>query len=406
MLHRFGIRFAALFIFLNYLPEPFGSLPKIDEAVYDGWNAAWRPIASVAASLIGVELPDTGTTGIGDGLFEWLTLLAFLVISIVVAFAWSFDKRRTNDPKVLDVTRDYLRIVLMLTLVSYGWGKAFRLQMEELDEALRATTYGESSPMGLLWRFMGASPSYQHLTGYVELIGGLLLLNRRTTTLGAIVVVGAMSNVFALNLFYDVPVKIGSARYLLSGLFLAAPDLLRIIGLLVFRKTTEPRDDAPKYLVGPRTRWVRMAAFPAMALIALYGQTIAYDELMAQHPMPPKPTSSLTGVYVPLTQATPTNWLRVTFTRFFSMRSVDGGETEFGQFTVNEAEHTVTITQFMSGPNPAQSTLSWAFEGNDLLLRGKYRDQDVDVRMRKLDTSKDLLITRGFHWVQEYPFNR
>ncbi|WP_139806951.1 hypothetical protein [Deinococcus hopiensis] len=48
------------------------------------------------------------------------------------------------------------------------------------------------------------------------------LLHRRTVTLGALIAAVTMTNVFALNLFYDVPVKLFSAHLLLASLALLA----------------------------------------------------------------------------------------------------------------------------------------------------------------------------------------
>jgi hypothetical protein len=40
------------------------------------------------------------------------------------------------------------------------------------------------------------------------------------------------------------------------------------------------------------------------------------------------------------------------------------------------------------------------------MLDGTFDGINVRVRLSKLDTSKMLLVTRGFHWVNEVPFNR
>ena len=61
--------------------------------------------------------------------------------------------------------------------------------------------------MVLLWNTMGASPLYQAFGGLIEVAGALLLFFRRTALLGALIVLGAMANVLALNLGYDVFVK-------------------------------------------------------------------------------------------------------------------------------------------------------------------------------------------------------
>ena len=75
----------------------------------------------------------------------------------------------------------------VFTLLSYGTIKIIQTQFPfpSFDRLLER--YGDSSPMGLLWTFMGYSRPYNFLAGACEASGGLLLFFRRTTTLGALV---------------------------------------------------------------------------------------------------------------------------------------------------------------------------------------------------------------------------
>ncbi|GHG00083.1 hypothetical protein GCM10017783_10230 [Deinococcus piscis] len=121
----------------------------------------------------------------------------------------------------------FLRFFLAAWLLSYGlikfnFGQFGLLHAEQLD-----TTYGESSPMGLLWRFMAASPGYQWLAGLAEVLPALLL-HRRTVTLGALLSSVTLTNIVALNLLYDVPVKLFSGHLLLAALILAAAEWPRL----------------------------------------------------------------------------------------------------------------------------------------------------------------------------------
>ena len=68
--------------------------------------------------------------------------------------------------------------------------------------------------MGLLWTFMGASAPYQMLAGLAEVTCGMLLFWRRSRLLGALLAIGVMGNVVALNYCYDVPVKLFSTELL------------------------------------------------------------------------------------------------------------------------------------------------------------------------------------------------
>ncbi|RTR28317.1 hypothetical protein [Deinococcus radiophilus] len=166
-------------------------------------------------------------TGSGDTLFDWTLAALLLVIALVAGTAWTAFQRKVSSQHV-PVLSGLLRFFLAYSLLSYGLIKFNFGQFGLLNDWQLTATYGESSPMGLLWRFMATSPGYQWLAGVAEVLPALLLLHRRTVTLGALLAAVTMTNVLALNLFFDVPVKLFSAHLLLTALVLAAADLPRL----------------------------------------------------------------------------------------------------------------------------------------------------------------------------------
>ena len=86
--------------------------------------------------------------------------------------------------------------------------------------------------MRLLWLSMGAAPAYAVFTGLCEVTGALLLLSRRTSLLGALILVGSLTNVLALNLAYGIGVQLNVTVYLLMALILVAPDARRLMDTL------------------------------------------------------------------------------------------------------------------------------------------------------------------------------
>jgi hypothetical protein len=45
---------------------------------------------------------------------------------------------------------------------------------------------------------------------------------------------------------------------------------------------------------------------------------------------------------------------------------------------------------------------------NDSILsfKGLWKNDSIQIKLNKFDTSKILLTNRGFHWINEYPYNR
>ena len=74
--------------------------------------------------------------------------------------------------------------MLSVTLFGYGFAKVFPQQFGPPGPFKLIEPYGEFSPMGVLWSFMGASIPYVIFSGACEVAGGALVLFRRTTLLG------------------------------------------------------------------------------------------------------------------------------------------------------------------------------------------------------------------------------
>ena len=134
------------------------------------------------------------TNGSGDTTYNYVSLLVFVILSVLATVIWSIiDRRRPSYNQALEWLIVLIRYYVIYQMVIYGLAKLFYMQFQPPRFTRLLQPYGESSPMGLLWTFMGYSKGYTMFTGFGELVGGLLLLVRRTRTLGALVVFGVMS---------------------------------------------------------------------------------------------------------------------------------------------------------------------------------------------------------------------
>src|SRR3954470_12248074 len=177
------------------------------------------------------------------------------VVALVASLVWAaVDRRRARDARLREVLRVVVRYTLAFSVLAYGASKLFFGQFPPPSASRLVQTYGESSPMGLMWTFMGASPGYVFFSGLAETVGSVLLLFRRTTTLGALVLAAVMTNVVMLNFCYDVPVKLCSSHYLAMCILLLVPDLGRLANVIVFNRATQP---VARDLVLPRP-WMRV----------------------------------------------------------------------------------------------------------------------------------------------------
>ena len=164
------------------------------------------------------------TNGSGDTTYDYVIVLAIFSTAIIATVIWSIiDGKRDNYVVWYYWLTVAVRFYIGLMLINYGLFKVVKLQFPSPGIYRLLQPYGESSPMGLAWTFLGFSKGYNFFMGVAELTAALLLF-RRTMTAGAIVTLMTTTNVMAVNYFYDVPVKIISTALVMMTLFLLAKD--------------------------------------------------------------------------------------------------------------------------------------------------------------------------------------
>jgi uncharacterized membrane protein YphA (DoxX/SURF4 family) len=147
-----------------------------------------------------------------------------LVAALVVArWAASVD----GAARARSVAWDVVRFVLAFEMVRYGMAKVVGMQFYpqywRLD--LRPT---EMTKMSLAWVFFGRTYGYPAIAGVIEVTSGVLLCFRRTTLLGACVLVTALAQVVLVDFFYDVNVRLFACVYLAMDVSLIAREAPRL----------------------------------------------------------------------------------------------------------------------------------------------------------------------------------
>lgn len=336
----------------------------------------------------------------GDTTLQYVQVAMFLGTALVGTVVWSIlDRQRTEYRELHSWVRLLVRYALALILLNYGFAKLFPQQFVPLSFARLMEPYGEFSPMGALWSFMSVSRPYAMFSGAIEVAGGVLLLFRRTTTLGAMVATAAMTNVVALNLSYDVPVKLLSAHTLLMAVFLLAPDLRRLANVLVFNRPTAPADldrvrfERPWARIAAHIVWVVFVGYSLQQQVA--GNIAEYRALFMNPNRPP-----VLGLYQ--VESDHRTWRAVAFD---DPRALPA--------SVNRTPMTVRTK------DGGVLRFATAWEGSQLTLNGSdvwtWSSPDTDhvvlerggetIRLRKVDTTKLPLLSRGLHWISETAFN-
>jgi hypothetical protein len=415
---RLSAVFFGLFLALNGVPLLLFILPGVGDLLGIGWILLWSTLMpTLGNAVFGIDEPiSTMPAGSSDMTWNYVQQFWYLVIAAVVAIACVV---RVRQHATYDAMHAWFRIIARYSLAehmfSYGLIKVFGQQMRELGPLALERTFAESSPQSLLWTFMGFSPTYQTFTGLAEVVGAALLLSRRTTTLGALIIIGVMANVVMMNFCFDVPVKIYSSVFLLAAVYLAAPDLRRIVDVFVRGRSVAAIDPSAPAL-GRGLQIARM--FAKVGFIIVVGSWVveqwqrqdARQDIEAAD----KPVLygaweverfELDGQLRPASQADPLRWRRftvadATLAVVFPMH----GESRLFALAHDEAANTLTLSR-LDAPAPP-IVLDVARPSADaLLLTGSIGISTAEILLRHRDTERSRLMTRGFHWVQEVPYN-
>ncbi|HVG09823.1 MAG TPA: hypothetical protein VNM67_19135 [Thermoanaerobaculia bacterium] len=416
---RLLFRFAFAYLILYSFPFPLYYIPYVGMVGMWTFQMWGKLVPWVGQQVFGVAIT-VFPNGSGDTTYNYVQVFCYLVISAAATLVWSLlDRRRRNYARLYEWLRVYVRFVLAVAMIGYGAFKVIPSQFPAPAFDRLMQPYGDSSPMGLLWTFMGASVAYNVFTGLGELTGGLLLAFRRTTLLGALVCIGVMTNVVMLNFSYDVPVKLYSSHLLLMAVFLAAHDLRRLANVLVLNRPAEPTDPAD-YRPLFRRRWLHVGT---KVLGVLFIGYLTFTSLQFSYKQA-KEYSAAESAKSPLYglweieelvvdgKASPplvtdaNRWRRAMFTggNRMSFQLMSGSRDRFN-VDIDPRKRTLAFTK---RDDPSwKSTLAYNRPQPKLLvMQGAFDGHKVRARLRKGEIPKSLLMTRGFHWINERPFNR
>jgi hypothetical protein len=235
---RLGFRLAFAYLVLYIIPFPLEYLPftaSLLQKYTDFWHAI---VPWVGKHILHLSYDITVfENGSGDTTYNYVLVLSLLTLAAVTTAIWSaLDRRRLNYERLYQWLRILVRFSLAGAMITYGAFKIIPLQMPAPSFTRLLEPYGDSSPMGLLWAFIGASTGFEIFTGCAEMLGGVLLILPRTTMLGALICLADTTQIFILNMTYDVPVKLYSLHLLLMSVFLLAPDLKRLGNFFIFNR--------------------------------------------------------------------------------------------------------------------------------------------------------------------------
>lgn len=394
------------FVFVGVL---FELLP--DDAI--AWQIlALAPVSSwIGEQVFGVEA-EVVLNGSGDMAALWIQCGLVLVAALVVTVVWSvLDRRRQAYPRLAAWALTGLRLAVGGQMLFYGFAKLIPTQMAEPGLIALLTRVGDLSPMAMLWTQVGSSPAYEIALGAAEVLGGLLLFWPRTATVGAMISVISMAQVFLLNLTFDVPVKLLSGHLLLMSLVLLIPQARRLANVLVLERDSGPMTQ-PELFRSPRgNRWatvVQVAVGLWLVAGCVYTGVQNWNEYGGGAPKP-----ELYGIWdvteftadgesLPPLRTDEVRWQRLIVDTDLSAVQHMNDRFALASAAVDPAAGTLAVTLAAREPDSAPYATFTVEQPSDeqLILRGEVDGTPSTLTLTRFDHEQFPLRSTGFRWVQ------
>jgi len=326
-----------------------------------------------------------------DNHFAGAFYLTALYLSIAGAAIWTlFDAKRPNYNRLFYWFTLYVRYVLGIVVIIYGFDKLIPVQMARPDAASLATPIGDLSRFQVLWDFMGISPGYMMMVGAGEVLAGLCLLFRRTFLFGSLLLLVILANVVAVNFFYNVPVKTYATQLLVYTLFLIIPYAPKLYN--IFFKGISTSILPEQYTLNTRLKRNLLKALlivvPSILIvpvvIGFHGRFLRQAENARNQRIYDVITFVAKDALPPLTTDT-LRWNRLMLFVQGRYAIVFNMKNQPTQFELNTDKIKKTFT-FRNGADSTKwNVFNYSYPAkNRLELTGKWKGQNIDVLMEQV----------------------
>lgn len=152
-----------------------------------------------------------------------LNILIGLLLVISALAIIIFEIFKVQAQKLITTSRLITAYYIAFILLKYGLDKIFKKQFYLPEPNILYTQFGDLSKDILYWSTIGTSHLYSLITGIVEVLTALLIVNRKTRALGLILSIGIIFNIILINFSFDISVKTFSIFLLLAIIFSSYP---------------------------------------------------------------------------------------------------------------------------------------------------------------------------------------
>lgn len=358
---------------------------------------------------------DANGFGSGDHTYAYVSLFIGSLLSIFATIIWSvLDRKRSNYNNPLYWFLVILRVVLISAMFLYGFVKIFQIQFPYPSLTRLLEPLGNFSPMGLAWTYMGYSEGFNLFAGFMEVLGGLLLIPRRTQTLGAFIVTGVMTHVAVMNFMFDIPVKLFSIHLVLMALVIFMTDIKRFTDVFIKNKSVEKYDfhnpiaDISYHKI---IFWIKTGVL-VLAIVAftIFGYTVGDGGKERTkrylHGIWEASTFIKNGDTIPplITDTKRWRYLIIDQKATATVKAMDDKKYYY-DFVVDSSKQKIKMHKKNSEATANNFDYSYPNYSN-LELNGVLENDSLKIIFYRKDVDEFLLHSRGFHWINETPLNK
>lgn len=313
-----------------------------------------------------------------ESFLNWALIAA---VAIGGALIWGKSKFKGNH---FDRLYYWLRVIvryrLAIGILGYGFLKLFPMQAPYPSLSNLHTNYGDLTDWKMFSMSLGIVPVYESFLGAVEILAGLLLLFRKTATLGALTVLIFTGNVFISNLAYDGGEYVYSFYLISFALFVLSFDAERIFTLISLNRPARPNRYKLHWNGNLKTGRLVCKGLIIFVFVFIYGIKAYSGYKNDPYQFPAKPgltdasgiynvsTFRVNGKVLPYSQTDSVRWKDVVFEKWATLsirsnRPVAIDDTNFEKIQKQDFDRNYELAGITSrhyysyDANPADSTI-------------------------------------------------
>lgn len=341
-----------------------------------------------------------------DSLGAFIHTFNLISIALLGSWLWGQIQPKLNHSKLSYVLYTYIRYYLALQLFLYGFNKVFKCQFFLPEPNTLYTTVGETPKDLLFWSVMGSSYFYTVFGGILEVTAASLLLFRKTYLVGSLMALGILSNVLAINLGFNISVKLYAAFFLFLSLSLLLPYIPSLYAFLIHKTLVKSNIWIPSLNTHKHRT---LHAFLKISVIWLllfeclvpYFKSNNFNDDQQDRPLfhgaYAVTSFQQNNIPIPPLASFSTRWKRAFVHRrgYFIVQTMNNKMQDY-QFAYDLNQHIFQLT------HPIKQTMyqfNYSVSKNgDLLLEGIIEEEYVTIRLKSLEWSKLPLLDKDFHW--------